>query len=578
MKSIRYTSSPLLAARTPAWRSRFMLICMALAFLGMVGRAVWVQVLDSAFFKQQGDVRFVRTLEIPAHRGRILDRNGQLLATSVEAPSIWASPADADVGEQELRQVASLLEVDPDELRSKLADRSKSFVWIRRQVEKSVADQVAALELKGFHQEKTYRREYPEGRATAHVVGFTDVENHGLEGVELSFDSRLSGRPGSRRVLRDSRGRVVEVVGDEVPPFDGEDIVLSIDSKVQFFTYQKLREAVKEHQAKSGTAVVLDARTGEVLAMVNYPSYDPAQRGRLSGSQMRNIAITDTFEPGSTMKPITAAMAMQSGAVSKDTLIETAPGTYRMSGFTIRDTHNYGTLTVGGVVQKSSNVGALKIAQKLSPQYMWETYSALGYGRKPDLAFPGAASGKVRGWKNWRPVEQATMSYGYGLSASLLQMTHAYTAFANGGRMVPLSLLKRRDGQAIPGVQVFSPQVASDIRQMLEMAAAPGGTARQAQTVAYTVGGKTGTARKQTGSGYSSDKYRSWFVGMAPIVEPRIIMGVMVDEPVGTYYGGTVAAPVFSSVVQRTLRDMGVRPDKDVVPQIVAGAGMEAQP
>ncbi|HON29782.1 MAG TPA: penicillin-binding protein 2 [Ottowia sp.] len=571
MRDIRYTSSPLLASKTPVWRSKFIVAMLALAFIVLIGRAAYVQVFDNAFFQRQGQVRFARTLELPASRGRILDRNGLLLASSVVAPSIWAIPEDVERDPARRRELARLLGMPLAELNKKLADEDKTFVWLKRQVDEPVARQIAALKLAGIYQRKEYKRKYPEGEAAAHVVGFANVENQGQEGAELSFEKRLAGRAGSRRVIKDRLGRVVETVGDEIPPVDGQDLQLSIDSKVQFFAYQKLRDAVTSHKAKSGSVVVLDAQTGEVLALANYPSYAPDNRRHLGGAQLRNIAITDTFEPGSTMKPVTVAMALEAGKVTPQTLIATAPGTYKLDKFTIRDTHNYGTLTVEGVVQKSSNVGSLKIAQRLSAQEMWETYTALGYGRKPDLAFPGAASGRVRHWKGWRPVEQATMAYGYGLSASLFQMAHSYTAFSHDGRVIPATLLKAPEGATVEGVRVFSEKNARAVRKMLEMAAGPGGTGQRAQTVGYSVGGKSGTARKQVGKGYASNKYRAWFTGMAPIDKPRVIVAVMVDEPSnGVYYGGAVAAPVFSEVVQQTLRIMGVQPDMAVKPAIVA--------
>ena len=571
MRDIRYTSSPLLASKTPVWRSKFIVAMLALAFIVLIGRAAYVQVFDNAFFQRQGQLRFARTLELPASRGRILDRNGLLLASSVVAPSIWAIPEDVERDPARRRELARLLGMPLAELNKKLADEDKTFVWLKRQVDEPVARQIAALKLTGIYQRKEYKRKYPEGEAAAHVVGFANVENQGQEGAELSFEKRLAGRAGSRRVIKDRLGRVVETVGDEIPPVDGQDLQLSIDSKVQFFAYQKLRDAVTSHKAKSGSVVVLDAQTGEVLALANYPSYSPDNRRHLSGAQLRNIAITDTFEPGSTMKPVTVAMALEAGKVTPQTPIATAPGTYKLDKFTIRDTHNYGTLTVEGVVQKSSNVGSLKIAQRLSAQEMWETYTALGYGRKPDLAFPGAASGRVRHWKGWRPVEQATMAYGYGLSASLFQMAHSYTAFSHDGRVIPATLLKAPEGATVEGVRVFSEKNARAVRKMLEMAAGPGGTGQRAQTVGYSVGGKSGTARKQVGKGYASNKYRAWFTGMAPIDKPRVIVAVMVDEPSnGVYYGGAVAAPVFSEVVQQTLRIMGVQPDMAVKPAIVA--------
>lgn len=567
-RAVAYTSSPLLASRTPVWRSKFIVGGIALAFLGLAGRAAWVQVFGNEFYRKQGEVRFARTLELPANRGRIFDRNGLLLASSVPVPSIWAIPEDVEREPKKLAQLAKLLEMTPAELAKKLEDHDRSFVWLKRQVDEHVARQIAALDLKGVYQRKEYRRQYPEGEAAAHVVGFTNVEDNGQEGVELAFNKDLGGRSGSRRVIKDRLGRIVEDVVEQVPPVDGRDLTLSIDSKVQFFAYQKLRDAVIANKAKAGSVVVLDTITGEVLALANYPSYNPNKRQNLSGEQLRNRALTDTFEPGSTMKPITVAAALELGRVRASTIIDTSPGRYAMGGFTINDTHNYGVLDVNGVIQKSSNVGALKIAQKMSPQEMWETFTALGYGQKPQIAFPGAVPGRLRAWKTWKPVEQATMSYGYGLSASLFQMARSYTAFAHDGHIIPTTILKSTE--PVTGTKVFSEEHAKQVRHMLWLAAGPGGTGQKAQTVGYSVGGKSGTARKQVGKGYASGKYRSWFTGMAPIDKPRIVVAVMIDEPTaGHYYGGTVAGPVFSEVVQQTLRLMSVQPDMSVKPQIV---------
>ena len=568
-RSIQYTSSPLLASKTPVWRSKFIVAAIALAFLGLVARAAYVQVFNNDFFQRQGEVRFARTLELPANRGRILDRNGLILASSVPAASIWAIPEDVDRDKAKLQQLAKLLEMPLSELNKKLEDEDKTFVWIKRQLEWDVGQKIAALGIKGIYQRKEYRRQYPEGESAAHVVGFTNVEDKGQEGVELAFNRELAGKAGSRRVIKDRLGRVVEDVGEQTPPVAGPDRQLSIDSKVQFFAYQKLRDAVTMHKAKAGSVVVLDSTTGEVLALANYPSYVPDKRQNLTGEQLRNRALTDTFEPGSTMKPITAAMALEAGRIKPQTLIETGPGRFSIGGFTITDTHNYGTLTVEGVIQKSSNVGALKIAQKMTPHEMWDVYTALGYGQKPQLQFPGAVAGRLRPWKTWRPVEQATMSYGYGLSASLFQMARSYTAFAHDGQIIPATMLKSADPAV--GTQIFSAEHAAAVRKMLQMAAGPGGTGQKAQTLGYSVGGKSGTAHKQVGKGYASNKYRAWFTGMSPIDKPRIIVAVMIDEPsAGQYFGGLVAAPVFSEVVQQTLRMMGVQPDMAVKPQIVA--------
>jgi cell division protein FtsI (penicillin-binding protein 3) len=569
-RSIRYSPSPLLASRTPVWRSKFIVAVIAVGFVGLAARAAHIQVFSNDFFQRQGEVRFVRTLELPASRGRILDRNGLILASSIPAQSIWAIPEDVEISPLQLVELGRLLEMPAATLQQRLADDDKTFVWLKRQVDESVAKQIAELGIKGLYQRKEYKRQYPDGEATAHVVGFANVENLGQEGMELTFDKELSGHAGSRRVIKDRLGRVVEDIREQVPPVDGKDLQLSIDSKVQFFAYQKLRDTVISFKAKAGSVVVLDAVTGEVLALANYPSYVPDQRKNLSGEQLRNRAITDTFEPGSTMKPITVGMALEAGRVTPQTLIETSPGRFNIGGFTISDTHNYGALTVEGVIQKSSNVGALKIAQKMSPQEMWSTYTALGYGQKPQIQFPGAVSGRVRPWKTWRPVEQATMAYGYGLSASLFQMAHSYTAFAHDGRIIPLTMLKSTEPAV--GVRVFSPETARAVRHMLQMATAPGGTGQLAQTVGYSVGGKSGTAHKQVGKGYASNKYRSWFTGIAPIDAPRVIVAVMIDEPSnGQYFGGVVAAPVFSETVQQTLRMMGLPPDVTVKPRIVTG-------
>ena len=574
-RSIQYTSSPLLASKTPVWRSKFIVAGIGLAFVGLIGRAAYVQVINNDFFLRQGEVRFARTLELPANRGRILDRNGLILASSVPAASIWAIPEDVERDKVKLRQLAKLLEMPLAELNKKLEDEDKTFVWIKRQLDWDVGQQITALGIKGVYLRKEYRRQYPEGESAAHVVGFTNVEDKGQEGVELGFNKDLAGKAGSRRVIKDRLGRVVEDVGDQIPPVDGRDMQLSIDSKVQFFAYQKLRDAVTANKAKAGSVVVLDSITGEVLALANYPSYVPDKRQNLTGEQLRNRALTDTFEPGSTMKPITVAMALEAGRIKPSTIIETGPGRYSLGGFTISDTHNYGSLTVEGVIQKSSNVGALKIAQKMTPHEMWDTYTALGYGQKPQIQFPGAVTGRLRPWKGWKPVEQATMSYGYGLSASLFQMAQSYTALARDGELIPVTMLKR--DAPVHGVRVFSPQTAAAVRKMLQMAAGPGGTGQRAQTVGYSVGGKSGTAHKQVGKGYASNRYRSWFTGLAPIEQPRIVVAVMIDEPSnGQYYGGAVAAPVFSEVVQQTLRLMGVSPDVEVKPQIVATAVEES--
>jgi cell division protein FtsI (penicillin-binding protein 3) len=569
-RSIQYTSSPLLASRTPVWRSKFVVAMIALAFVVLAGRAAYIQVISNDFFQKQGQVRFARTLELPANRGRVLDRNGQILATSVLAPSIWAIPEDVERDPRQLQRLARLLDMPLADLNRKLEDEDKTFVWLKRQVDEPVAKQIAALEIKGIYQRKEYKRQYPEGEVAAHLVGFTSIEDQGQEGVELAFNSTLAGKPGSRRVIKDRLGSVVEAVGAQVPPVEGQDVQLSIDSKIQFFAYQRLKQAVRDNQAQAGSVVVLDAQTGEMLALANYPSYNPARRLSHKNAPMRNRALTDSFEPGSTVKPFVAALALEKGVVSPSSAIQlSSNGRLNVGGSTISDTHAHAMLTLNEVVQKSSNIGMVKLAQQMSARDLWEMYSQVGFGQRPQLPFPGAVSGRLRPWKTWKPIEHATMSYGYGLSLSLVQLAHAYTVFAHDGEIIPISLQKAQG--PVNGVRILQARHARAVRHMLQLATGPGGTAPKAQTMGYSVGGKTGTARKQEGRGYADKKYRSFFVGLAPVASPRIIVAVMIDEPdAGKYYGGDVAAPVFSETVQQTLHLLGVQPDIEVKPQIVA--------
>ena len=577
-RSIRYTASPLLTSKTPVWRSKFVVAAIALGFVGLGARAAFIQVFNNDFFHRQGEVRFNRTLPLPANRGRILDRNGLILASSVPAPSIWAIPEDVELDSSQRQNLAKLLGIELTELNKKLADEDKSFVWLKRQMDPDRAKEIADLNLKGIYQRTEFRRQYPEGEAAAHIVGFTNVEDNGQEGIELLYNNTLLGRAGMRRVIKDRLGQAVEQIGETVAPVAGQDVQLSIDTKVQFFAYQKLRDAVLANRAQAGSIVVMDASTGEVLALANYPSYNPEKRTNLSGAQLRNRALTDTFEPGSVMKPFTIGLALNSGRVKTSTIIDTSPGSVTITGATIRDAHPHGALTVEQVIQVSSNVGTTKIAMQMPASEMWETFSGAGFGQKPQVEFPGVVPGRLRPYKSWRPIEQATASYGYGLSASLFQMVRSYTVFSHDGQIIRATLLKNNEPAV--GIPVFSADTAAKVRKMLQMAAGPGGTGPKAQTAGYSVGGKSGTAYKQIGKGYGSDgnrKYRSWFVGMAPIDKPRIIVGVMLDEPTaGKYFGGEVAAPVFSETVQQTLRVMGVQPDISIRPQIVANTVQES--
>ena len=573
VRSVMYSTSPLLASKTPPWRSKFLVALVGLSFAVLLGRALYVQVIGKEFFLKQGEIRYARTIELSASRGRILDRNGQILGSSIPAPSLWAIPKDFDANPAERAKLAKLIGMTPAQLEGRLDD-NPNFVWLRRQAEDQVAMDVLALKLKGVHQVREYKRKYPEGEAATHVVGFTDTDDKGVAGIELAFDGDLKGRNGSRRVIKDRLGRVVEDIGDSVAAVDGQDIDLSIDSKVQFFAYQKVRDAVEKNRANSGSVVVLDAQSGEVLAMANYTSPNTTDRRSLATAKVRNSAISDTFEPGSTMKPFIAAWALETGRVTPDTVIPTAPGHMQLGRFTISDSHPHGELTVSQVIQKSSNIGSVRMAMQFKPREMWELYSQAGFGQKPQIGFPGAATGRLKPYASWGEVGQATMSYGYGLSASLLQIAHAYTVFAHNGELIPLTVTKRPAGEAaspVNGLKVISPKTAAQVREMLRLVAMEGGTAPLAQTMGYSVGGKSGTAYMQEGKGYATKKYRSWFVGLAPISQPRIVVAVMLAEPkAGQWYGGAVAAPVFSDVVQQTLRSLGVQPDIEVKTQVVA--------
>ena len=573
--SISYTTSPLLASKTPVWRSKFIVAALVLGFFALAVRAVDIQVVNNDFFKRQGELRFVRTLDLPANRGQILDRNGLILASSVIAPSVWATPEDVDISEANLVKLAKLLDMPTAELSKKLNNDDKSFVWLKRQVDVNRAKQIESLGIKGVYLRNEYKRIYPEGDAASSLMGFANVDGKGLGGIELAFNDDLSGRTGSRKVIKDRLGHVVENVGEQFLPVAGKDMQLSIDSKIQFFAFQKLRDAVLEYKAKSGSVVVLDVATGEVLALANYPVAASNKQSNLNGAQLRNRALTDTFEPGSTMKPFTAALALEKGFVKPETVIQTAPGRITIGGATITDAHPHDALTVSQVIQKSSNVGIVKMAMQMQASEMWTMFDQVGFGQKPQLTFPGMATGRVRPFKSWRPVEQATMSYGYGMSCSLVQLAHAYTVFARDGDMIPMTLVKR-DTVAI-SQSVFSPKTAYSIRSMLQLASGDGGTAPKAQTMGYSVGGKTGTAHVLEGKAYANKKYRSFYVGMAPIEKPRVVVAVMIDEPSNSkYFGGDVAAPVFSETVQQSLRILGVQPDLSVKPQMVAKAVEES--
>uniref|UniRef100_UPI0033415268 peptidoglycan D,D-transpeptidase FtsI family protein n=1 Tax=Castellaniella defragrans TaxID=75697 RepID=UPI0033415268 len=575
MKRFGFHESPVLAGRRNFWRARLVLIMLLLGFVALVAKALYLQILSNEFLQRQGERRYERALVLPATRGKIFDRSGSVvLASSVPVKAVWVIPEDfRKADDSQIQALAKLLDMDVADIRQRTRDEEKNFVYIKRQVPIDAADQIRALKIPGVQQLTETRRYYPEGEVMAHVVGFTNIEDRGIEGIELAFNDVLSGQPGSRRVIKDRLGRVIEDVQAVVPPVDGQNLSLSIDSGVQFDAYTALKAALETHQARAGAAVVLDVVTGEVLAMVNLPTYDPNDNAQRSGLALRNRVMTDTFEPGSIMKPFTVALALDEKKVDLKTRFDTGNGRYRYQGALISDVGHYGVLDVAGIIQHSSNVGMTMISELLSSQAMWTKFSELGFGRVPQTHFPGMASGRLRPWQRWRPIERATMAYGYGLSVSLIQVAHAYTAFARQGDMVSLSLL-RREGKPT-SVQVYSPRVTEMMRTMLEAAAGPDG-AKRAQVQGYRVAGKSGTARKIIDGQYSKTKYRSSFVGFAPVSNPRIVVAVSIDEPgAGGYYGGRVAAPVFSDIVSSTLRRLGVQPDAPV-DSLVAAASPKA--
>jgi len=562
--------------RLPVWRARFVLAALLAAFWVLGARSLYLQALQTDFLQEKGDARYSRLIEAPATRGRILDRNGEALAVSTPVKSVWALPADAELTGAERRKLASLLALERSELAKKLADTSRDFVYLKRQVSPDIAESVEALGLKGIYQHREYRRYYPGGEVTAHVIGFTGVDDAGQEGIELAHQASLGGKPGSRRVIKDRLGRIVEDVESIREAQDGRDLTLSIDSKVQNLAFGALKAAVAQHHAKAGAIIALDVRTGEVLALANVPSYNPNNRARLIGAQLRNRVITDLFEPGSTLKPFTLALAIERGQLTPATLVQTAPGYLTIADYTIHDTHPGGTLSAAQVLQKSSNVGMAKIALSMPREAMWDLFRHLGFGTAPQLGFPGEAAGKLRHYRSWRPIEQATMAYGMGISVSLVQLAHAYTVFARDGELVPLSLVKT--GTAASGEKLLSTETARAMRAMLELAVQPGGTGPRARIMGWRVAGKTGTAHKQENAGYAPDKFVASFVGFAPASAPRVVVAVMIDEPsAGEHYGGIVAAPVFAQVTQGALRMMGVPHDAPLEPLETPAEGEEAK-
>ena len=565
---MRALHNPALQLRLPLARARVVVGLLLLCFGALTARAMYLQVWQNDFLQQEGASRFTRIIELPAHRGMITDRLGDPLAISTPVESVWATPADVQITSSQRRQLANLLGLDEPELARKLTESGREFVYLRRQLAPELAAKVVQLGLPGISLRREYRRYYPAGEITAQLIGITDVDDRGQEGIELEYQDLLAGRPGSRRVIKDRLGRVVEDVEHLRVPVEGRDLALSIDRKLQYLAYRELKSALAQHRAKAGGLVALDLATGEVLALVNLPAFNPNNRATLDARQARNRAITDTFEPGSTLKPFTVAAALEAGMIRPNTVLQTAPGYLTVGDATIHDAHPESELSVAQVIQKSSNVGAAKLALALPRESLWRILSGAGFGATPELGFPGQASGHLRPFQQWRPIEQATLSYGHGISVSLLQLARAYTVFATDGQLQAVTLV--RQDQRPESKRVISRATALAVRSMLELVVQAGGTAPRARIPGYRVAGKTGTAHKLDGRGYAADRYVSSFVGMAPASNPRLLVAVMVDEPsAGEYFGGVVAAPVFSRVMSEALSILSISPDApmvDVVP------------
>jgi cell division protein FtsI (penicillin-binding protein 3) len=542
-------------------RRIFLYLCMGLAAVTLLYRAVCLQVLDKEFLLHQGEARHLRVVSLPAHRGMIQDRNGEPLAISTPVESVWINPQELGGEQQRIPELAKLLSMDRDKVQRLLASRAdREFIYLRRHISPALATQVKDLRIPGVYLQREYRRYYPAAEVTAHVIGKTNIDDAGLEGLELAYEEWLAGEPGAKRVVKDGQHHIIEDVESISRPRPGKDLRLSIDRRIQYLAYRELKAAVQEHKARSGSVVVLDVRSGQVLAMVNQPSFNPNSRKRTLRSSMRNRAVTDVFEPGSTMKPFIVATALESGRYRPDTPVSTSPGWFRVGRNTVRDVHNYGDLDVSGVIRKSSNVGISKIALSLSPEDIWTGLQEVGFGEQTYSGFPGEASGLLSHFSGWNAIETATLAFGYGISVTPLQLAQAYAVLAADGIRRPVAFLL--DSEVAQERRVISQRVARQVRAMLEQAAGPEGTAPAAQIAGYQVAGKTGTVHKSVAGGYSADKYLAVFAGMAPASDPRLVMVVMIDEPAnGKYYGGQVAAPVFSKVISGALRLLAVPPD-----------------
>ncbi|MGR9099960.1 MAG: peptidoglycan D,D-transpeptidase FtsI family protein [Gammaproteobacteria bacterium] len=561
-----------------ALRRKFLFVSMLCGMALLAGRAVDLQILNKGFLQHQGNIRHVGEVEVSAYRGKILDRNGEPLAISTPVESIFINPQETgEVDDASLRQLADLLDWRMARLREAFDPAGgRSFVYLKRRINPELASRVRKLQIAGLHFQREFKRYYPAGEMTGHLLGFTDVDDNGQEGIELAYDNILQGVPGKKRVIRDGGKNIIADIENIKAPVPGQDLVLSIDNRLQYLAYRELKAAVIEHKAQSGSLVMLDAKNGDILAVVNQPSFNPNTRESLKGMRYRNRAFTDSFEPGSTVKPFVVASALDSGAVGLNYSVDTSPGSYALGRHRVRDIHNYGLLNLTQILKKSSNVAVSKIALKMTPQTFWGFYDRLGFGVSAGIGFPGEADGLLMDHRNMSPFEQATLSFGYGVSASVLQLARAYTALADDGLLHSASLFKRdRD---VDAQRVFSPATARIVREMLEEVVKKDGTAYRARVEGYRVAGKTGTVKKAGLGGYSGKKYQSVFVGMAPAGDPRLVMAIMIDEPgAGDYYGGLVSGPVFSKVMAGALRVLGIAPDQeDHIPVLLVRQGERA--
>ena len=559
-------------------RGRLQLVVgtLGLASLALVGRAVDLQLIDNDFYRKQGDERFLREIEIPTTRGMITDRNGEPLAVSSPVESVWANPQELMKNPARLPELAKALGVPADYMKRKVSQRAaKEFMWLKRRINPAESRKILAHNIPGVFSQREFRRFYPQGEAMAHILGFTDIDDHGQEGVELAFDEWLRGTAGAKKVIRDRRGRIVENVDLVRAAEPGKDLTLSIDRRIQYLTYRELKNAMLESGASSGSAVVLDVATGEVLAMANLPSYNPNAVNGGNRDAHRNRAVTDLIEPGSTMKPLTVAAALEAGVITPQTRFNTAPGWMPNGRYRTTDTHNYGVLDTTGVITKSSNVGAAKIAQLLPNETFYSFVRRMGYGSSTGSGFPGEAAGLFPAPSRWSGTSKQTMSYGYGLSVTPLQIAHSYATLANGGRAIAPTFVK---GQRNEAKEVLDAGIAQEVMRMMQTVTEKGGTATQAAILGYHVAGKTGTARKASGGGYSR-RYVAFFAGVVPVDNPRFSMAVVIDDPEPGrrgYYGGLVSAPVFHNVMEGALRLMDVPPD-DIDTWLAAQAAAEAK-